>query len=130
MHICPSTEQICRAYKAIYDAEGVKEDASRWEPILKKICWFLALSVSGVETTTLLHSTLGDKRLLDLPLYKALLEQFAGKELINWDEFGAKYGAGAWARRRFSEEGKTRMVLYSGFVLPIDSSRSNSPYLS
>lgn len=81
-----------RCHRAVYDTESVAADPEKWGPVLRAIAWFLALSPIGVETTTLLHTTLADKHLQDLPLYRDLLQAFAGKEIIGWAAFSAKFG--------------------------------------
>ena len=86
--------EICRSYQAIYDTPSIKEDASRgipvsyhviffhfinsisfpyllvYEQILKKICWYLILSPHDPMQSSLLNSTLEDKRLWDLPKFR------------------------------------------------------------
>lgn len=85
--------EACRCYRAIYESEPVHSDRAQWEPVLRRACWYLALSTSGVETNTLLHTTLADRRLGDLPLYRDLLQTFVGKEVVRWDQFAARYQA-------------------------------------
>jgi 26S proteasome regulatory subunit N5 len=30
---------VCRCYQAVFEDKAILEDAARWAPVLKKICW-------------------------------------------------------------------------------------------
>lgn len=90
--------EICRCYRAIYEADSVKDDQEKWEPILKRICWYLVLSPSystaagtSSDRTSLMAPTQQDKRLTDLSAYKALLTTVTNTEIIRWPEFLQTY---------------------------------------
>ena len=36
--------EICRCYQNIMECEGVKEDPSKWTPVMKKVVWYVALA--------------------------------------------------------------------------------------
>ncbi|KAI5060109.1 hypothetical protein GOP47_0024529 [Adiantum capillus-veneris] len=83
--------EICRSFQAIYDTPTVKEDTSQSIPILRKICWYLVLSPHDPMQSSLLNSTLEDKKLIDLPQFRALLKHFVTMEVIQWDSFWSVY---------------------------------------
>ena len=31
--------EVCRCYQAVFEDKAILEDAARWAPVLKKICW-------------------------------------------------------------------------------------------
>eukprot|EP00249_Psilotum_nudum_P009879 c22209_g1_i1 orf=192-1652(+) len=83
--------EICRSYQAIYDTVSATEEPSHWIPVLRKICWYLVLSPHDPMQATLLNSTLEDKRLTELPKFRALLKHFVTMEVIQWDSFWEAY---------------------------------------
>ncbi|KAH7427329.1 hypothetical protein KP509_10G039600 [Ceratopteris richardii] len=83
--------EICRSYHAIYDTSTMKEDPLQSTPMLRKICWYLVLSPHDPMQSSLLNSTLEDKKLQDLPKFRALLKHFVTMEVIHWDAFWAFY---------------------------------------
>ncbi len=79
--------------------------------ILKKVCWYSVLSPtystefgSSSDALTLATTTASDKRLNDLPAYKALMHMFSNKEIIRWGVFQvrlrAAHGCGSSAQER------------------------------
>lgn len=76
--------EICRCYQAIYEIPSVKEDPGQWTPILRKICWYLALAPFDPMQSSLLNSTLEDKNLSEIPKFKSLLKQLVTMEVIMW----------------------------------------------
>ncbi|PIA47811.1 hypothetical protein AQUCO_01400417v1 [Aquilegia coerulea] len=76
--------EICRCYKAIYDIPSVKEDSSKWIPVLRKICWYLVLAPHDPMQSSLLNSTLEDKNLSEIPNFRMLLKQLVTMEVIQW----------------------------------------------
>ncbi|KAH9604917.1 hypothetical protein KSS87_018642 [Heliosperma pusillum] len=83
--------EICRCYKAIYDIPSVKEDSGQWIPILRKICWYLALAPHDPMQSSLLNSTLEDKNLSEIPMFKLLLKQLVTMEVILWTTLWNKF---------------------------------------
>lgn len=83
--------EICRSYKAIYDIPSVKEDPAQWIPVLRKICWYLVLSPHDPMQSSLLNATLEDKKLLEIPKFRALLKHFVTMEVIQWVPFWEIY---------------------------------------
>ncbi|CAM6038541.1 unnamed protein product [Sphagnum compactum] len=83
--------EICRSYQAIYETASVKEDPSQWIPVLRKICWNLVLAPHESMQSSLLSSTLEDKRLSELPKFWALLKHFVTMEVIRWTDFLEEY---------------------------------------
>lgn len=76
--------EICRCYKSIYDIPSVKEDPAQWIPILRKICWYLALAPHDPMQSSLMNSTLEDKNLSEIPKFRSLLKQLVTMEVILW----------------------------------------------
>lgn len=93
--------EVCRAYRSLYESEGIHDDADKWTPVLKRICWYAVLTPSystadgsSSDIATLVAATAADKRLADaLPLYKQLLDTFQTPEIVRWPLFEATYGA-------------------------------------
>uniref|UniRef100_A0A7S3RAI0 PCI domain-containing protein n=1 Tax=Dunaliella tertiolecta TaxID=3047 RepID=A0A7S3RAI0_DUNTE len=121
--------EMTRCYKAVYEVPEVQADPSRWTPVLKKICWFIVLSPpysteqgSSSDRLTLLLGTLQDKKLGELPAYKALLSTFNSSEIIRWlvfqsqykDEFAAETEVFSDSRR--SEALKLRVIEHNVMV--------------
>ncbi|KAL6576066.1 26S proteasome non-ATPase regulatory subunit 12 A [Orobanche hederae] len=76
--------EICRCYKSIYEIPSVKEVPAQWTPVLRKICWYLALSPHDPMQSSLLNSTLADKNLSEIPHFRLLLKQLVTMEVIQW----------------------------------------------
>uniref|UniRef100_A0A7R9YZL2 PCI domain-containing protein n=1 Tax=Chlamydomonas euryale TaxID=1486919 RepID=A0A7R9YZL2_9CHLO len=92
--------EMTRCYRAMYETEEVSGDEARWGPMLKKICWLLVLSPSystdagsTSDRATLLSTTVADKKLGELPVYKALLATFSASEIIPWKAFSAAHAS-------------------------------------
>ncbi|GFR44258.1 hypothetical protein Agub_g5460 [Astrephomene gubernaculifera] len=92
--------EVTRCYRAIYEVHAAAEDADKWKPVLKAVCWYLVLSPaystphgSSSDRTTLLTATMQDKKLSELPGHKALLTTFTTSEVIRWAAFEAQFGA-------------------------------------
>ncbi len=54
---------------------------AKWGPVLKRICWYVVLAPASSDQVTLLETTAADKKLLELPAYKELLQTFTTKEV-------------------------------------------------
>jgi 26S proteasome regulatory subunit N5 len=94
--------EMCRSYQAIYEAlvknEAQSSDTAmavegqqEWVPILRKICWNLVLAPHDPMQSSLMNSTLEDKKLSEIPKFQALLKQFVTMEVIRWDHFWEDY---------------------------------------
>ncbi|GMH03892.1 hypothetical protein Nepgr_005731 [Nepenthes gracilis] len=83
--------EICRCFMAIYEIPSVRENQEQWIPVLRKICWYLVLSPHGPMQSSLLNSTLEDKNLSEIPLFKSLLKQLVTMEVIQWTAFWEAY---------------------------------------
>ncbi|GLI67665.1 hypothetical protein VaNZ11_011918 [Volvox africanus] len=90
--------EMTRCYRAIYEVHAAAEDAEKWVPVLKHVCWSLVLTPaystphgSSSDRTTLLTTTLQDKKLSELPEYKTLLTSFTNTEIIRWTVFESQY---------------------------------------
>ncbi|KAL4184054.1 hypothetical protein AMTRI_Chr11g158110 [Amborella trichopoda] len=83
--------EVCRSYKAIYDIPSVKGDPAQWIPVLRKICWYLALSPHDPMQSSLLNSTLEDKNLSEIPMFRLLLKQLVTMEVIQWTSLWEAY---------------------------------------
>ncbi|XP_078444084.1 26S proteasome non-ATPase regulatory subunit 12 homolog A-like [Wolffia australiana] len=94
--------EICRCYKAIYEIPAVKENPELWVPVLRKICWYLALSPNGPMQTSLLNSALEDKNLSEIPKFRLLLKQLVTMEVIQW--------TGLWEAYKEEFEEETRLL--------------------
>ena len=60
---------------------SIQEDQAKWAPVLKKICWYVVLAPADSDQVTLLNTTAADKKLVELPEYKDLLQTFIVKEV-------------------------------------------------
>lgn len=92
--------EMTRCYRAMYETETISADKDKWSAMLKRICWLIVLSPSystaegsSSDRQTLLAATQADKKLAELPLYKALLTTFATSEIIPWTSFLASHSA-------------------------------------
>ncbi|GAB2293126.1 26S proteasome non-ATPase regulatory subunit 12 A [Dionaea muscipula] len=83
--------EICRCYKSIYEIPSIRENQEHWIPVLRKICWYLALSPYGPMQASLLNSTLEDKSLSEIPKFKSLLKQLVTMEVIQWTALWETY---------------------------------------
>eukprot|EP00879_Flechtneria_rotunda_P000771 GHRR01000892.1.p1 GENE.GHRR01000892.1~~GHRR01000892.1.p1 ORF type:complete len:495 (+),score=198.91 GHRR01000892.1:353-1837(+) len=125
--------EICRCYKAIYENEGMQQDAAKWVPVLKKICWYAVLAPtysteegSSSDVTTLVATTAAYRQLGDLPLHKQLLSTFTNPEIVHWGLFEAQYGeeitaetevfAGEYGPKRL-EDLKLRVIEHNVLVV-------------
>jgi hypothetical protein len=79
---------------------GTPAPVTTWLQILQKICWYAALSPtyntaegSSSDVATLVSTTLADKKLSELPLYRQLLTTFTNTEIVRWGLFEAQFGA-------------------------------------
>ncbi|XP_074280680.1 26S proteasome non-ATPase regulatory subunit 12 homolog A-like [Silene latifolia] len=118
--------EVCRCYKAIYDIPSVKEDPGQWIPILRKICWYLALAPHDPMQSSLLNSTLEDKNLSEIPKFKLLLKQLLTKEVILWttlwNEFEAEFASeknllGGPLGEKAAEDLKQRVIEHNILVV-------------
>ncbi|CAL8471167.1 g10709 [Coccomyxa elongata] len=82
---------ICRCYRSIYEVPSIAEDPAKWGPVLKRICWYVVLAPASSDQVTLLETTAADKKLLELPAYKELLQTFITKEVRWWSAFEKEY---------------------------------------
>ncbi|OEL23926.1 26S proteasome non-ATPase regulatory subunit 12-like protein A [Dichanthelium oligosanthes] len=69
--------EICRCYKAIYDIPAIKEDPTKWIPILRKICWYLVLAPHDPMQSSILNATLEDRNLSEIPNFRITLKRLA-----------------------------------------------------
>mmetsp|Transcript_22191 Transcript_22191/g.37947 ORF Transcript_22191/g.37947 Transcript_22191/m.37947 type:complete len:483 (-) Transcript_22191:265-1713(-) len=92
--------EVTRCYKSIYEVDSVQADPAQWAAALKRISWYIVLAPaysteegSSSDRTTLLTSTLQDKKLGELPDYKNLLTTFNTHEIVRWPAFHQTYQA-------------------------------------
>ncbi|XP_057523507.1 26S proteasome non-ATPase regulatory subunit 12 homolog A-like [Amaranthus tricolor] len=118
--------EICRCYKAIYEIPSIREDPGQWIPILRKICWYLALAPHDPMQSSLLNSTLEDKNLSEIPKFKSLLKQLVTMEVILWtmlwNEFEAefdseKYLLGGSLGEKAAEDLRQRVIEHNILVI-------------
>eukprot|EP00245_Coleochaete_scutata_P009167 TRINITY_DN2962_c0_g2_i4.p1 TRINITY_DN2962_c0_g2~~TRINITY_DN2962_c0_g2_i4.p1 ORF type:complete len:508 (-),score=135.13 TRINITY_DN2962_c0_g2_i4:179-1621(-) len=83
--------EIARCYQSIYDIPSVKEEPEKWMPILRKICWYLVLAPHDSMQSSLLHAAYEDKKLQDLPKFRALLKHFITMEVVRWPVLQNEY---------------------------------------
>jgi 26S proteasome regulatory subunit N5 len=84
--------KMCQWYKTIYESESIRRGENHCLPIIKKICWLLALSPSSIETHTLLHHVSSSRWILSVPLYHGLLQISEGRDLLQFSVLLEKYG--------------------------------------
>jgi 26S proteasome regulatory subunit N5 len=75
---------VCQAYEAVYNTESVLADPVQWKKALSKAAVFATLAPFDSEVSDLLARFKADKRLEELPVYHAALEDFTRHELIAW----------------------------------------------
>ncbi|GER48997.1 26S proteasome regulatory subunit family protein [Striga asiatica] len=118
--------EICRCYKSIYEIPSVKEDPAQWIPVLRKICWYLALSPHDPMQSSLLNSTLEDKNLSEISHFRSLLKQLVTMEVIQWtslwgtfkDEFESeKNMVGGSLGEKAAEDLKLRVIEHNILVV-------------
>ncbi|GAB2222146.1 hypothetical protein Droror1_Dr00013348 [Drosera rotundifolia] len=118
--------EISRCYKSIYEIPSIRENQELWIPILRKVCWYLALSPHGPMQTSLLNSTLEDKNLSEIPKFKSLLKHLVTMEVIQWtalwdaykDEFeNEKNFLGGALGDRAAEDLKQRIIEHNILVV-------------
>ncbi|XP_074271817.1 26S proteasome non-ATPase regulatory subunit 12 homolog A-like [Silene latifolia] len=118
--------EVCRCYKAIYGIPSVKEDPGQWIPILRKICWYLALAPHDPMQSSLLNSTLEDKNLSEIPKFKLLLKQLLSMEVISWttlwNEFEVEFASemnllGGPLGEKAAEDLRQRVIEHNILVL-------------
>jgi 26S proteasome regulatory subunit N5 len=84
---------VCQAYEAVYNTECVLADEAQWKQALSKASVFATLAPFDSEVSDLLARFKADKRLEELPVYQAALEDFTRHELISWPlACAAEYG--------------------------------------
>lgn len=75
---------ICLSYREIFSTKVIQADEAKWKAALKKCVLFLLLSPYDSEVSDVLHRLKADKKTLQLPAAKRLLDQFTTDELIRW----------------------------------------------
>jgi len=95
---------VCKYYRQIFDTPKVQEDAAECAKVLKATVVFLALSPYDNEQSDLVARVAVEKKLADVPEYKALLQSFITQEIMPWTKVEA--GAGPMLRGSgFFDEG-------------------------
>eukprot|EP00243_Klebsormidium_subtile_P003291 TRINITY_DN16644_c0_g1_i1.p1 TRINITY_DN16644_c0_g1~~TRINITY_DN16644_c0_g1_i1.p1 ORF type:complete len:477 (+),score=150.55 TRINITY_DN16644_c0_g1_i1:140-1570(+) len=118
--------EICRAYQNIYDTPSIRDDPLKWQPVMKKIVWYLCLAPHDPMQRSLMQATHDDKKLLELPKYKALLKQFITLEVVRWKSLSELYRpamesepdifGGEWGKKSL-EDLKQRIVEHNILVI-------------
>lgn len=92
--------EMARCFRSLFEAEGISQDPTKWTPLLRNMCWCIALSPgystdqgSSSDRLTLLTSIASEKKLADLPTFKALLTTLLTSEIIPWVAFEKGYAA-------------------------------------
>jgi len=75
---------VCKAYLEIFKNTSVPDHKTPWKPALEKAVVYLVLSPYDSEVSDLLHRLKEEKKLIELPNSKLLLEWFTTDELIKW----------------------------------------------
>jgi len=83
--------EVCRCYQSVFQDPQIQLDPTRWQPVLKKICWYVVLASYGTEQQSMLHSVAGEKKLGDLPAFQCLVKLFTTNELIRWPSVKSTY---------------------------------------
>ncbi|XP_074587236.1 26S proteasome non-ATPase regulatory subunit 12 homolog A-like [Curcuma longa] len=131
--------EICRSYKEIYGILSMKNDATQWAPVLRKVCWYLVLSSHEPMQSSLLFSILEDRNLYELPSFYYLLRPLVTMDVIHWaslwetykHEFEfEKYLPGGALVPRAEEDLKLRIIEHNIFVVSVFYSRMTLKRLS
>jgi len=83
---------VCKYYRQIFDTPSIQEDDAKCAEILKATVVFLALSPYDNEQSDLVARVAAEKKLKDVPEFKALLQSFITQEIMPWTKVEA--GAG------------------------------------
>lgn len=77
---------LCRDWEAIFQvySGGKEPEEDKWHEALKSVALFVCLSPHDNEQHDLLHRINANKKLDELPAFKALLTHFTTKELAPW----------------------------------------------
>lgn len=75
---------IARYYLSIYEIKEIKEDRSKWEPILINIVYFIILSPYDNLQNDLINKIDNDNNLKKLELHQKFIKSFITKELMRW----------------------------------------------
>ncbi|KAI9249957.1 PCI domain-containing protein [Helicostylum pulchrum] len=103
---------VHKFYKQIYDSESIKEDETKWKPVLQNAVLFVILSPFDNEQSDYLHKIYQDVRLAQIPQYQELTKHFVTIELMRWSQIEEDYGALLSASAAFNkstEEGQKRL---------------------
>ncbi|KAI9364761.1 PCI domain-containing protein [Pilaira anomala] len=103
---------VHKFYKQIYDSESIKEDETKWKPVLQNAVLFVILSPFDNEQSDYLHKIYQDARLAQIPEYKELTKHFVTTELMRWSEIETSYGgllSQSDAFNKSSEQGQKRL---------------------
>ena len=76
--------ELAKAHAEIYNSEGVRADEAKWKEALSSTALYIALSPFDNHQMDMLHRTIKDKRLPQLPVYHELLLLFRRREIIQW----------------------------------------------
>mmetsp|Transcript_10211 Transcript_10211/g.20003 ORF Transcript_10211/g.20003 Transcript_10211/m.20003 type:complete len:467 (+) Transcript_10211:594-1994(+) len=76
--------ELARAHLAIFRTPGIQEHSEDWEPELKSAVVMLAISPFDNHQIDLVHKTLQEEKIEQIPGYKSLLKHFVTDELAQW----------------------------------------------
>ncbi|KAI0384288.1 PCI domain-containing protein [Hypomontagnella monticulosa] len=82
----------CKHYRQVLDTEAVEEDASKLQPVLQRIIYFVILAPHDNEQHDLLQRIYRDTRNTQIPIDASLLKLFTVHELMRWPEVAKQYG--------------------------------------
>ncbi|KAI8080328.1 PCI domain-containing protein, partial [Thamnidium elegans] len=103
---------VHKFYKQIYDSESIKEDETKWKPVLQNAVLFVILSPFDNEQSDYLHKIYQDPRLAQIPQYQELTKHFVTIELMRWSQIEESYGellSASAAFNKSTEEGQKRL---------------------
>ena len=76
--------ELAKSYLKIYETAAVREDDANKHATLSSAALFACLAPYDNHQSDLMHRTLADKRLPEIPAYHDLLKKFATPEIIHW----------------------------------------------
>ncbi|GAA5811776.1 hypothetical protein MFLAVUS_005219 [Mucor flavus] len=103
---------VHKFYMHIYNSESIKEDETKWKPVLQNAVLFVILSPFDNEQSDYLHKIYQDVRLAQIPQYQELTKHFVTSELMRWSQIEENYGdllSASTAFNKSTEEGQKRL---------------------
>jgi len=103
---------VCRSYHAIFTTPKVQENEAEWKKYLKLVVLFACLAPHDNEQVDLMNRMNEDTKLVQLPVYKQLVQKFLTKELLRWPAFEQTYKAEFNSYPQFTQQTEGKYQLW------------------